>query len=106
MKRTIYEKQTHRSEIWDSIFLVPSETQVISGSSQQSSMPCISPSPTLPSYPPTLRSTTVIRTNLNVPSSLPASCNATNRKTWTAAQRSKAVQAEDTNLKSLTRWVS
>jgi hypothetical protein len=106
MNRTIYEKQTHRSEIWDSIFLVPSETQVISGSSQQSSMPCISPSPTLPSYPPTLRSTTVIRTNLNVPSSLPASCNATNRKTWTAAQRSKAVQAEDTNLKSLTRWVS
>src|SRR5271154_2940352 len=103
MNRKALEKQTHRCEIWNEIFIVPSESEVASTSSQYSPT-TLSPPIGTPAYSP-LKSSFTIQTNLNTPLSVPPPCNINNRKTWTNKERQKALNAEETNTRCFSKKV-
>lgn len=102
MRRKLHERQTSRSDIWDTIFTpkaVPSAFREI---------------PLLPLHSeednyPSLRDAIIITTPFKLSSS-PCPCTPNNRKKWTARERVKAqkaiVASDVSSFQELVKWKS
>jgi hypothetical protein len=88
-QRLLYEKQSHRSAIWDRIFTQkPPPEQSL----HLNDIPVVNHY-AMKSHP-TLRDAIIITTPLLLPSSSPSPCNAKNRISWTTRERRRASRAE------------
>jgi hypothetical protein len=87
-QRLLYEKQSHRSDIWDRIFTLKPPPE------QSMSLKDI-PIHHYPIHsPPTIREAIIITTPLLFAPSASTPCNAKNRISWTTRERRKASRAE------------